>query len=146
MAVKLQQLGLPLPGALGIFSGLGDFSKVGDSWAIYSLNGLSGPLAPPSKRPSETSYTGSTDTRNPVLSPAYADLKNLPPTLFVTSTRDMLLSGTTILHRAFLHARVDAQLVVFEALPHVFWNNVNLPESREFDETVSNFFNKALGN
>ena len=29
MAVKLKQLGLPLPGTLGIFSGLGDFSREG---------------------------------------------------------------------------------------------------------------------
>src|ERR1700686_2990903 len=31
VAVRLQQLGLPLPAALGIFSGLADFSRVGDS-------------------------------------------------------------------------------------------------------------------
>jgi epsilon-lactone hydrolase len=145
VAVRLKQLGLPLPGALGVFSGLGDFSKVGDTGAIYSLNGFSGPLSPPSTKTADHSYIGSTDTKDPVLSPVYADLKGLPPTLFVTSTRDMLLSGTTILHRAFLHAGVDAQLVVFEALPHAFWNNVNLPESREFDQTVSNFFDKTLG-
>ncbi len=29
VAVKLRQLGLPLPGALGVFSGMGDFSKRG---------------------------------------------------------------------------------------------------------------------
>src|SRR5215469_17493165 len=30
VTVRLKQLGLPLPGALGIFSGLADFSRVGD--------------------------------------------------------------------------------------------------------------------
>jgi hypothetical protein len=33
----------------------------------------------------------------------------------------MLLSATTILHRAFLRAGDEAQLVVFEGLPHGFW-------------------------
>src|SRR5690348_8652598 len=42
VAVKLRQLSLPLPGALGIFSGNGDFSRVGDSNAIYALAGFSG--------------------------------------------------------------------------------------------------------
>ncbi len=146
VAVKLRQLGLPLPGALGIFSGFGDFSRPGDSRAIYSLNGFSGPLAPPSQAASsDSAYVGSTDLKNPVLSPVYADLTGFPPTLFITSTRDLLLSGTTILHRAFLRAGVDAQLVVFEALPHAFWNDAHLPESKEADQIMADFFNKKLG-
>ena len=31
VAVRLKQLGLPMPAALGIFSGLGDFARAGDS-------------------------------------------------------------------------------------------------------------------
>ena len=54
---------------------------------------------------------------DPVLSPIYADLHGLPPTLFITSGRDLLLSGTVNLHRAYLNAGVDARLVVFDALP-----------------------------
>jgi monoterpene epsilon-lactone hydrolase len=146
VAARLRQLGLPLPGALGIFSGFGDFSQPGDSRAIYALNGFSGHLEPPSKNnPTDRSYTGNTDLKDPVLSPIYADLHGFPPTLFVTSTRDLLLSGTTILHRAFLRAGVDAELVVFEALPHAFWNDVNLPESREADELIGKFFDRHLG-
>jgi acetyl esterase/lipase len=145
VTVKLKQLGLPLPGALGIFSGLGDFSKSGDSMTIYALNGFSGYLAPPSARSADTSYVGSTDLKDPVLSPVFADLKGFPPTLFVTSTRDLLLSGTAILHRAFLTADVDARLVVFEALTHAFWNDVHLPESREANEIMARFFDKTLG-
>ena len=68
-------------------------------------------------------YAGSLNLKDPLLSPVYADLSGMPPTLFITSGRDLLLSGTTILHRAFLRAGDDAQLVVFEALPHAFWNN-----------------------
>lgn len=145
VAVRLRQLELPLPGALGIFSGMGDFSQAGDSQAIYSLRGFSGPLSPPSKKPEISSYAGSTDPKDPVLSPLYADLKGFPPTLFITSTRDLLLSGTTILHRAFLRAGVDAQLVVFEALPHAFWNDPFLPESKEADKIMAGFFDKELG-
>jgi monoterpene epsilon-lactone hydrolase len=145
VAVKLRQLGLPLPGALGIFSGNGDFSRVGDSYAIYALAGFAGPLKPPSKELTPSPYVGSTNTKDPVLSPFYANLTGFPPTLFITSTRDLLLSGTTVLHRAFLRAGVDADLVVFEALPHAFWNDAELPESKEAYEVMTGFFDKNLG-
>lgn len=146
VAVQFRRSGLPLPAALGIFSGFGDFSKAGDSRAIYALNGFSGPLTPPSKGGNpDQSYIGSTDAKDPVLSPLYADLHGFPATLFITSTRDLLLSGTTILHRAYLRAGVDARLVVFEALPHAFWNNPRLPETKEADELMAGFFDKELG-
>ena len=143
---KIKQLGLPMPGATGVFSGMGDFSHEGDSMAMYALNGLSGHLDPP--RPDGVSlgpYVGSTDPKDPVLSPVYADLAGFPPTLFITSGRDLLLSGTTVLHRAYLRAGVDAQLVVFEALPHAFWNNPGLPESKEADALMAKFLDNHLG-
>ena len=108
---------------------------------MYTLNGLSGHLDPPNPAVRNTEYTGSTDLRDPVLSPLFADLHNMPPTLFITSGRDLLLSGTTILHRAFLRAGNDNDdLVVFEGLPHAFWNDPNLPESKEADGIMARFF------
>ena len=143
VTAKIKQLHLPMPGATGVFSGMGDFSRAGDSTAMYALNGLSGYLAPP--RQGNRDYSGSTDLKDPVLSPVYGNLAGFPPTLFITSGRDLLLSGTTILHRAYLRAGVDAQLVVFEALPHAFWNNPELPESKEADALMAKFFDTQLG-
>jgi acetyl esterase/lipase len=139
VAVKLKQLGLPLPAALGIFSGIGDFARAGDSASIYSLRGLSGHLDPPGPGPHDPYYVGNTDPADPVLSPIYADLDGLPPTLFVTGERDALLSGTVNLHRAFLRAGVDARLVVFDAMPHAFWYNAQLPESVEASHIMADF-------
>ena len=140
VAVKLKQRGLPLPGALGVFSGGGDFTRDGDSQQVYGVHGLSGD---PDNRPKGVQwlavYVGSADPKNPVLSPVFADLHGMPPTLFMTSTRDMLLSHTTILHRAFLRAGVDASLVVFEGLNHCFWYDPMLPESREADQIMADF-------
>lgn len=146
VAVKLKQLKLPLPAALGIFSGMGDFSRDGDSAAMYSLNGLSGPMSPPSGPMAELgTYAGVTPSRDPVLSPIFADLHGMPPTLFMTSGRDLLLSGTTLLQRAFLAAGVDARLVVFDALPHAFWNEPALPETREAHRIMAEFLGSHLG-
>ncbi len=146
VAVKLKALGLPMPGALGIFSGHGDFSKTGDSMALYALNGFSGHLDPPRPEGSgDREYAGKLALEDPSLSILYADLQGMPPTLFMTSGRDLLLSGTTILQRAFLRAGGEAPLVVFEALPHAFWNDPSLPETREADETMARFFDAHLG-
>jgi acetyl esterase/lipase len=145
-AVKLKKLGLPLPAALGIFSTSGDLSKMGDTQAIYSVTGVAGRLSPPKPgRQFLSEYVGYTDPRDPVLSPLYADLHGMPPTLFLSSTRDMMLSATTVLHRAFLGAGVDAQLVVFEGVNHGFWYEAGLPESHEANALIANFFVKHFG-
>ena len=144
VAVKLKQLSLPLPAALGVFSGMGDFARAGDSASLFALNGLSGHLDPPIPGKHNSDYAASTDPRDPVLSPIYADLHGLPPSLFVTSGRDMLLSGTVNLHRAYINADVDARLVVFDALTHAFWYNPQLPEAIEANHIMAEFFVKQL--
>ncbi|HEY2857080.1 MAG TPA: alpha/beta hydrolase [Terracidiphilus sp.] len=144
VAVRIKQLGLPMPAALGVFSGMGDFARMGDSMSMYALRGLSGHLDPPEPGAHDPFYVASTDVKDPVLSPIYADLHGLPPTLFVTSGRDLLLSGTANLHRAFLHAGVDAQLVVFDALPHAFWYDPHMPEAIEANHMMADFFVKQM--
>jgi monoterpene epsilon-lactone hydrolase len=146
VAVKLKQSGLPLPAALGMFSTLADFSRPSDSQQLFALNGFSGNLVPQtSDRPHDEDYVGKTDPKDPVLSPVFADLHGLPPSLLVTSTRDLLLSNTSIFHRALLGAGVNAQLVVFEALPHAFWYHFQLPETKEALQIMARFFDENVG-
>jgi epsilon-lactone hydrolase len=145
VAVRLKQLGLPLPAALGIFSGLADFSRPSDSWQLFTLNGFPGGLQPtdPNHLPDDQ-YVGKTDRKDPVLSPLFADLHGMPPSLLVTSTRDLLLSDTATFQRALLRVGNDAQLVVFEALPHAFWYHFQLPETKEALELMARFFDEKL--
>jgi len=145
VTVKLKQLGLPLPGALGAFSSLADFSRPGDSLQLFTLNGFPGQLQPvdPQHLP-DNEYVAKTDRKDPVLSPLFADLRGWPPSLLVTSTRDLLLSDTTIFHRALLRAGDESQLVVFEALPHAFWYHFQLPETREALELMAKFFDEKV--
>jgi acetyl esterase/lipase len=58
--------------------------------------------------------------------------------------RDLLLSGTVNLHRAYLEAGVDARLVVFDALAHAFWYDSTLPEAIEANKMMADFFVKQL--
>jgi epsilon-lactone hydrolase len=146
VASKLKQAGLPMPGALGMFSVHPDYSRPTDSQQIFTLGGFSGALSPrdPNKPP-EDAYAASTDRKDPVLSPVFADLKGWPPSLLVTSTRDILLSDTTMFHLALTKAGVDAQLLVYEALPHAFWYHYDLPETTDTLNRMAKFFSDKLG-
>ncbi len=146
LASRIKQLGLPEPAALGIFSGFGDFTRAGDSGNLFTIsaNGFAGPIAPVHVSTVLTSYVGKTSRRDPVLSPILSDLHGMPPTLFVTSTRDILLSGTANLQRAYLNAGNDARLIVFDGLPHAFWYNSALPEALEANHDMANFFLEQL--
>jgi len=146
IAVRLKQLGFPLPAALGMFSVYPDYSRPTDSQAFFTLDGLPGDLdVPDAQHMHEDAYAGKTDRKDPVLSPLLADLHGMPPTLLVTSTRDLLLSDTALMHRAMLRDGVDAQLVVFEALPHAFWYHFQLPETKEALGLMAKFFEKNVG-
>jgi monoterpene epsilon-lactone hydrolase len=147
VAVRLKQLNLPLPAALGLFSVLADYSRTPDSHELFTLNGFPGALKPqdPNSLAGSDEYARTTDRRDPVLSPIFADLTGMPPSLLVTSTRDLLLSDTALFHRALLRAGDDAQLIVFEALPHAFWYHFQLPETTEALNLMSNFFLTHMG-
>ena len=143
-AVRMKQLQMPMPAALGPFSAPASMTDGGDSRSFYNTDGLRG-YVPIPDGVLDTEYVGKTDPHDPVLSPIYADLHAMPPTLFLTSERDLLLSATSTLSRAFVRAGNQSQLIVFEGLPHCFWNNNALPESREAWGYMANFFDRELG-
>lgn len=146
VTAQLKQSGIPLPGALGMFSTLADYSRPTDSQQLFALDGFPGRLEPRDpNHPSEDAYVGSTDRKNPVLSPLFADLRGWPPSLLVSGTRDLLLSNTAMFHLALLHAGDDAQLVVFEAMPHAFWYHFQLPETKDALELMAKFFDEKVG-
>ena len=64
-------------------------------------------------------YANGHDLRDPHLSPLFGDFgKGFPLALLISGTRDLFLSNTVLLHRALLRAGCDAELHVWEAMPH----------------------------
>jgi monoterpene epsilon-lactone hydrolase len=147
MAVQTRRLGLPLPAALGFFSGYVDLARYGDSRFLYGTQGFTNfsAMLPALQGLGMVPYVADHDRKDPVLSPMYADLKGFPPTLCMTSTRDHCLSGTVDFHRALLRAGVDARLMVFDAMPHAFWYRFDLPESNEALAAQAKFLDEHLG-
>jgi len=144
MRFKLE--GKPLPACLGIFTAGGDLSDLGDSAHIFTLSGFWGELILPTDHElSEIrAYVGTADIKSPLISPARGDLSGFPPTLLVTGTRDAVLSSSASMHRALRRAGVEADLFVYEAMPHAHWYNVHLPEGREAIDAMVTHFKKWL--
>jgi acetyl esterase/lipase len=90
-------------------------------------------------------YVGGADPGDPLLSPIRGDLSGFPPTLCLSSGRDVLLSGTANLCRALTDAGVNAELVVYDALPHAFWSVMLAPESDDAFRRMSSFLTRHLG-
>jgi monoterpene epsilon-lactone hydrolase len=146
VTAQMKQSHLPLPGALGMFSVVTDYSRPSDSRQLFALDGFPGRLEPRDpNHPPEDGYAGRTDRKDPVLSPLFSDLKGWPPSLLVTGTRDLLLSDTSMFHLALLRAGNQAQLVVYEAMPHAFWYHFQLPETKEALELMAKFFEDRVG-
>jgi monoterpene epsilon-lactone hydrolase len=130
LVARLTSLGRPMPAALGFFSGSADASKKGDSMSWMPMPGGDLGADPVYQVP----------LTDPVLSPLYGNLKQFPPTLLVSSTRDLALSSTSIFGRALLEQGVDARLVVFDGLPHAFWTYMlDVPETDQANAMMAQF-------
>jgi monoterpene epsilon-lactone hydrolase len=140
LMMRLKAEALPLPGVLGVFSGEPDLVGTADSLRIFASAAEAQALID-----AKWAYVGDADPRDPLLSPIRGDLSGFPPTLCLSSGRDVLLSGTVNLCRALTDAGVAAELVVHDALPHAFWSVMLAPESDNAFRRMSAFLTKHLG-
>jgi acetyl esterase/lipase len=140
LMMRLQAESLPLPGVLGVFSGESDLRATADSLHIFAPPVEAGALTE-----AKDNYVGQADPKDPLLSPILGDLASFPPTLCLSSGRDVLLSGTCNLHRALTDAGAPAELLIYDALPHAFWAYILAPESDDCFRRMSAFLVKHLG-
>lgn len=141
LLARLTTMKRPMPAALGYFSGSADLTTSGDSESWMPLPGGARTMTE-----SVASYVGKTPVSDPILSPLKGDVSRFPPTLLVTSTRDILLSPTSIFARKLAEQEVDARLVVFDGLPHAFWAYMAIPETDEANALMAKFLKSRVAN
>ena len=115
LVLRAKDEGLPLPAAVLINTGAFDLTASGDTWQTNA--GLDNVLSGDATGAVEL-YHGAHDPRDPHISPLFGDLTGFPPTIFLTGTRDVLLSDNVRMHRALRAAGVEAELHVWEAAGH----------------------------
>jgi epsilon-lactone hydrolase len=114
LMARAKDEGLPMPAGLVLLTPEVDLTESGDSFQTNS--GLDNVLG--SLMPANLLYANGQDLAHPYLSPLFADVAGFPPTLLQSGTRDLYLSNTVRMHRKLRAAGVEAELHVFEAMPH----------------------------
>jgi len=139
--LKIRDIGLPMPAAAVILTPVADLSQASDSW---STNMGIDPIVGRHTYDQNALYTAGRDIKDPYLSPVRGDFsKGFPPAFLQSGTRDILLSDTVLLHQALLKGGVEAELHVWEAMPHAGFGG-DTPEDREVAERIERFIAKHL--
>ena len=145
VTLKLRDAGLPLPGAIGMMTPAVDMTRASDT--MHTNDGIDTVLRPGGR--AVALYADGHDLTDPYLSPLYGDFtKGFPPTFLQSGTRDLLLSDTVRMHRKLLQAGIEAELHVWEAMPHGGFGGVfgsPTPEDREMRDQFMKFVEKHLG-
>ena len=143
--LKLKDLKLPMPGAIGVGTPMADATKTGDSF--YTNEGIDNVLLSRDGFCDAATkvYAKGHDLRDPLISPIYGDMHGFPPAILTTGTRDLLLSNTVRVHRKLRRAGVEADLNVYEGQSHAqYGRNDDVPETREAFGEIAAFFARHL--
>jgi acetyl esterase/lipase len=141
LILRARDEGLPLPAALVLLTPEADLTESGDSFA--TLLGID-PVLTESLADSIALYAAGHDLTDPYLSPLFGALEPpFPPTLLQAGTRDLFLSNAVRMHRKLRAAGVEAELHVFEAMPHGGF--FGAPEDDELGDEVRRFVQAHLG-
>jgi acetyl esterase/lipase len=115
MLLRAKDEGLPMPAALALFTPEIDLTESGDS---FDTNAGIDYVLVDRLTDSIALYAGDHDLTHPYLSPIFGDVTGFPPTFVQAGTRDLFLSNAVRIHRKLRDAGVDAELHIWEAMPH----------------------------
>jgi epsilon-lactone hydrolase len=128
LLVRLRDEGLPLPACYVGMSPWTDLAGTGRS--MTELDGTDPWLSAAMITVGARAYAGDAPLDHPLLSPHYADLTGLPPTLVHVGGDEVLLDDAVRFVDTCRAAGVDASLGRFDGLWHMFQVFPGMPESR----------------
>jgi acetyl esterase/lipase len=141
--LRIRDEGLPWPAGLAMLTPATDGVLISDTNAVNDQ--LDSVLKAEAMAEFWAVYAGGHDRTDPYLSPVYGDFsKGFPPTFLQSGTRDLLLSDTVRMHRALRNAGVEAELHIWEAMPHGGFGGL-APEDAELTAELRRFFRARLG-
>jgi acetyl esterase/lipase len=141
--LMIRDRGLPLPAGVILLTPEVDLTESGDTFRTNEDIDvvLKGGLPE-----CNALYADGRDLRDPYLSPIFADFtKGFPPTLVQSGTRDLFLSNSVRIHRKLRDAGIDAELHVWEAMPHGGFLFGDAPENEEINVEVARFIRRVVG-
>jgi acetyl esterase/lipase len=142
--LRLRELGLPLP-ASGIC--LSPWTDLACRYQSHKLNASAeSMLNPAALRNLGEHHIGDNDPKNPLISPAFADLTGLPPLLVFVGSREILLDDARAIKRNAKKAGVSLRYREWKDMPHVFpLFHQFLPEGRKAIAEIALFVRDTSG-
>lgn len=141
--LMIRDRGLPMPAGTILLSPEVDLTESGDS---FRTNEDLDTVLKCGLPECNALYADGHDLRDPYLSPLFADFsKGFPPTLVQSGTRDLFLSNSVLIHRKLREAEIDAELHVWEAMPHGGFLIGEAPENDEIGAEVARFIRRIIG-
>ena len=139
LCIKLRELRLPLPCSVIAISPWTDLTTSGES---YSSNKEKDPsLSAEALDFFAKSYTD--DRENPLVSPIFADLSKMPPSLIFAGGDEIMLSDAGLMHQKLLKSGVKSQLIVTEERWHGYLLYALKEDKKDFS-TINKFLNENM--
>ena len=138
--LALRDAGAPLPAAAVCLSPWTDLANTGGS--IHQNAGVDPILDIEFLERFARHYAGDHPFDSPLISPLYADLKNLPPLLIQVGADEILLDDALRLAENARRAGVEGTLETWEGMFHVFQIMSFLPEAKTAQEHIAAFLSK----
>jgi monoterpene epsilon-lactone hydrolase len=142
--LALRERGRPLPAAAALMSPWTDLAATG---ASYVSRAEADPIH---QRPmilalAKNYLGGQGDPCDPLVSPLYADLQNLPPLLIQVGDRETVLEDSVMLADKARAAGVAVDLQVWDGMIHVFQMfGAELPEAHRAIADIARFLDRHL--
>jgi len=138
-----RERGLQLPAAVVLLTPEVDLTEAGDTFRTNELLDVTLKKGLPE---CNALYAGGHALSDPYVSPLFADFApGFPPTLIQSGTRDLFLSNSVLMHRKLRRAGIDAELHVWEAMPHGGFGFGTVPENAEIAQEVRQFIARHCG-
>jgi acetyl esterase/lipase len=143
LLLKLKEVGKPLPACAVTMSPWTDLTGSGAS--IRLRNNIDDMLDGSKLTETASLYHGDTPATHPLVSPLFADLKNLPPLLIQVGTDEILWDDACSFAEKAIKAGNDCTLEIYENMPHVFQLGADfVPESKEAVKKITTFINDKI--
>ena len=142
--VALRYIGEPSPAGGVCMSTWADLAHTGDS--IKANAAVDPSLTIEGLEDFAQAYLGDRDRRAPLASPLYADVRGLPPLLFMVGSIEIIRDDSVRLVEKAKAAGVDATLEVWDDMPHN-WHQfaLVLPEGQQAVDRIGSFIRQHTG-
>lgn len=142
LCLRLRERGIDMPAGIMAISPWVDLTMSGES--IQKNDGTDIALTLERLEFFARSYVGDqNDPRDPGISPIFADLSNVPPSLIFAGSDEMLFDDAQILERKLVHSGRDCKLIVGEKMWHAY-TIYSLKEHRSDFAEMSSFIDGVV--